>query len=346
MAELSFFWNTGTSGDGTNTITSVQTRQFFASVFTPVSGATVTPNTSQGVFLNAWGSLAVTTSVGAVLVATGAALVAGFAYINDAAVTVSIPTPTTATRIDRIVLRASHSANTVRITRLAGTEGGAAPALTQNTTTWNASPSGTWEIPLAQVSITTGGVITLTDQRTYCQFATAVGSGMLADGSVTEAKLATDAVTAVKIAANAVTTVKIASGAVTDTKIASGAVTDTKIATDAVTTAKILNANVTAAKLAAGAATDNLGVRRQGGSATAWASTGTSNYTPSNSRWQFGRINIPTSSAVSVTFPTAFANTPIILCEVGSVSNITASGFNIAASSTPVDVAWLAIGPV
>lgn len=346
MAESSVFWNTGTSGDGTSTITSVQTRQFFSSMFTPVSGASVTPNTTQGVFRNAWGSLTPTISTSNILIASGAAMVAGFAYLNDAIVTVAIPTPSTATRIDRIVLRANHSTNTVRITRISGTEGAAAPAITQNTTTWNSSPSGIWDILLAQVSVTTGGVITLTDSRTFCQFATAVGTGMLADGSVTEPKLATDAVTTAKINALSVTTAKINTGAVTDAKLATDAVTTVKIVNDAVTTAKILNANVTGAKLATGAATDNLGIRRQGGSATAWATTGTTNYTPTNSRWQFGRINLPTASAVTVTFPTAFASTPIILCEVGSITNITSTTFEIAASSTPVNVAWLAIGPV
>jgi hypothetical protein len=96
-----------------------------------------------------------------VAVNTGAALVYGFYYFNDASVNVNIPTPASATRIDRIVLRASWSAQTVRITRIAGSEGsGSAPAMTQTANT-------TWDIPLANVSITTGGVIAVTDQRTY-----------------------------------------------------------------------------------------------------------------------------------------------------------------------------------
>ena len=56
-----------------------------------------------------------------------------------------------------MVLRAGYVAKTV-IALLAGAEGGAAPALTQTDGT-------TWEYSLAQVSITTGGVITLTDER-------------------------------------------------------------------------------------------------------------------------------------------------------------------------------------
>jgi len=73
---------------------------------------------------------------------------------------VVIPSPTVSTRIDRIVLRKSWVAQTVRITRIEGIEGGGAPALTQTDGT-------TWDIPLYQVSITTGGNITLTDERVY-----------------------------------------------------------------------------------------------------------------------------------------------------------------------------------
>jgi hypothetical protein len=84
--------------------------------------------------------------------------------------------PTGATRIDRIVLRASWAAQTVRITRIAGVENDDAPALTQ-------TPGTTYDIPLAQVSITTGGVITITDERVFCVFGTQVPAANLADGA-------------------------------------------------------------------------------------------------------------------------------------------------------------------
>jgi len=71
---------------------------------------------------------------------------------------------------------------TVRIAKINGVEGGSAPALTQT--------DGTkWEISLAQVSITTGGVITVTDERAYCHFGTAVNTAMLDADCVTAAKL-------------------------------------------------------------------------------------------------------------------------------------------------------------
>jgi hypothetical protein len=91
------------------------------------------------------------------------------------------------------------------------------------------------------------------------------GSGTIADGSVTSAKLATGAVTTLKIADANVTTAKIADANVTALKIANDAVTTSKISNDAVTvaklasnsvtTVKIADANVTAAKLASDAVT-------------------------------------------------------------------------------------------
>lgn len=114
----------------------------------------------DGVFDGLLNELEVTGVVSPVSIDTGYALNHGTWYGNDAAVTVAIPTPAGATRIDRIVLRKSWAAQTVRITRVAGTEGGGAPSLTQVDGT-------TWDIPLAQVSITTLAAITVTDDRDF-----------------------------------------------------------------------------------------------------------------------------------------------------------------------------------
>jgi len=105
--------------------------------------------------------LAVTGTTSPVAVASGVAWVYGCWYQNDSSLNVTVPTPATNPRIDRIVLRYGSAAQTVRITRLAGTEAASptAPTLTQNSTTY--------EISLAQVRITTGGVITVTDERGF-----------------------------------------------------------------------------------------------------------------------------------------------------------------------------------
>ena len=122
----------------------------------------ITNPATEGVLYGIGNNLAVTGAASPVAVNTGSALVYGIWYENDASANVTIPTPASNPRIDRVVLRASWSAQTVRITRIAGTEAASptAPALTQTANT-------TWDIPLYQVRITTGGAITLTDERAY-----------------------------------------------------------------------------------------------------------------------------------------------------------------------------------
>lgn len=116
--------------------------------------------TTQGVLRDYANELAVSGATSPVAVATGLALVDGKVYENDAQVDIAVPTPGGATRIDRIVLRKDFAAQTVLITRIAGAEGGGAPAITQN-------DGVTWDIQLAQVSITTLGNITVTDERDF-----------------------------------------------------------------------------------------------------------------------------------------------------------------------------------
>lgn len=114
----------------------------------------------DGIMPGEGSELAVSGTASPVSVAAGVALVNGKYYRNTAALTIAIPTPVSATRIDRIVLQADYTAQTVRAVRLAGAEGtGNPPALTQ-------SDGVKWEISLAQVSITTAGVVTVTSERT------------------------------------------------------------------------------------------------------------------------------------------------------------------------------------
>ncbi len=118
---------------------------------------------TQGPVRGILDELEVTGTSSPVSVASGWAWVKGKLYINTSAKSITVPTPTGATRIDRIVLRLDFTASpmTCEAVRLAGTEGsGTPPALTQ--------VDGTrWEISLAQVSITTGGVITVTSERAF-----------------------------------------------------------------------------------------------------------------------------------------------------------------------------------
>lgn len=119
--------------------------------------------TTQGYIEGYLNELAVSNPAGnTIRVASGAALVDGKFYDNDNNVDNAIATPAALTRIDRVVLRKSWAAQTVRVVILTGVEGGGVPALTQVDGT-------TWEIPLAQVSITTVPVITITDERVVCR---------------------------------------------------------------------------------------------------------------------------------------------------------------------------------
>jgi hypothetical protein len=186
MAESSVFWTTNNTGDGTSSgYTQAQLFQVMRSFARTANLGGVCPDV-----LN---ELAVTGTSSPVAVNTGQALVYGIPYFNSASVNVTIATPASLTRVDYIVLRASYAAQTVRITRIAGTEGAGAPSLTQVAGT-------TWDIPLATASITTGGVITVTDAREW--------TNGIGDLTVDSTKLAANAVTNAKLNNMAANTVK------------------------------------------------------------------------------------------------------------------------------------------
>lgn len=158
MTERSRFWNGPADGSGTGDASEAEydAHNEFAQVMTTVSGAGARAN-KGGVSFGERSNYAATVVGGAVRVQPGTGMVDGTWHDSDANVDVSIPTPASATRVDYIVLRKSETAQTVRITRIAGTEGAGVPALTQGATTW--------DVPLWQASITTAGTITLTDAR-------------------------------------------------------------------------------------------------------------------------------------------------------------------------------------
>jgi hypothetical protein len=98
---------------------------------------------------------------------TGAALVDGKFYEASASTDFTLSLPGSGlNRYDRIVLRKSWAAQTVRLALLSGAEAvsPSVPALTQ-------SSGDTWEIPVCKAYITDAGAVTLTDERSYCRFA-------------------------------------------------------------------------------------------------------------------------------------------------------------------------------
>lgn len=180
MAESSRFWTTNNTGDGpTAGYSAANFQQFVRETF-------ITDTANEGALYGIGNALAVSGTSSPVAVASGAALVYGFYYTNDASLNVTIPTPASNPRIDRIVLRVSWAAQTVRITRIAGTEAASpsAPAMTQVANT-------TWDIPLATVQITTGGACTVTDGRTFVKHPGVYGwlnTNLSVNGSVSAVK--------------------------------------------------------------------------------------------------------------------------------------------------------------
>jgi hypothetical protein len=352
MAQTSIMWTTGGAGDGASAYTQAQVSDWLRRTH-------LNDPTAQGVIPDypKTGSkeLAAAASGTTVNVSPGAAVVYGFPYESTATEGIVVPTPTIGTTGHRIVLRADWTARTVRLALISSSNGvSALPALTQNAGT-------TWEIAIYSLTITTGGVITLTDVRGWLHANTRVSTAMLDDGAVATAKLA--------------------DGSVSSAKLASGAAL-----------ANLANASVTAAKLASGVAVANLGytpwhagndgdgsgldadtiagldlapLRRQGGNATNWGSSGgTTAYTPATARIQVGFTTVITilngqnEATIAITFPTAFSAVPLIwvcadstapVMTYASLVSATGATLRVGRSGTsgnhPVQLYWFAIGP-
>ena len=162
MAEQSMFWTTGTSGDGTTTYDQDRTLQWLRDTFT------TDRYDAEGVIAGVGNQLAVSGTSSPISVNTGAAYVYGRFYQNTSAVSLTVPTATAGTTGHRVVLRASWSAQTVRIALKSSADGtSSAPSLTQTAGT-------TYEISLATLTRTTGGTVTITDARDFAHFGTAL----------------------------------------------------------------------------------------------------------------------------------------------------------------------------
>ncbi len=115
--------------------------------------------------------------------------------------------------------------------------------------------------------------------------------------------------------------------------------------------------DLTAAQLAAiGAAGGLLAVNnRQGGSASDWGTSGTTNYTPATSRVQIGTTLTDGSGVATVTFPAAFSGTPVVTTGVIGAAGVPTSAVEIVTLNTTTvafnssvigaTVLWIAIGP-
>ena len=182
MAERSRFWDGTVLGDAVAVGQTHLHDQFFRSVINGTG--------NRGPLLGWRDDMLVSGVSSPISVAAGGGCVYGMLYDSDAAVSVSVPTPSSGlSRYDRVVLRRDWSVQTVRVARVAGTAGAvpAIPALTQT--------AGTiWEVPLGTLLVDDAGTITVTDAREFCAFTTewpanVVEPGMFMEGAVTAAKI-------------------------------------------------------------------------------------------------------------------------------------------------------------
>jgi len=175
--------------------------------------------------------------------------------------------------------------------------------------------------------------------------ADAVQDGMIGIAQVLEPALADNAVSTSKIQASAVTSAKLAA-AVAGNGLAGGAGTALSVNVDG-TTIQITGDTLSAI----GALPTNLVHRRQGGSASSWASGGTSPFTPASAIMQVGAIVTNGAGVAAITYPVAFSDFPLVfLSTVAAVttlyaSNETAAGFTVNAGGSTIGVYWMAIGP-
>lgn len=208
MAERSWPWSTAAGlGDGAAELNEALSREFL-SLYFGVQDPTV-----EGVSVGVGGELEVSGVATPLSVQPGSGICYGL-YINDAVKTLVVATPGVNTTGGRVVLQtnwagtggAGLEARTRLAVKMSADGTPTPPALTQAFGT-------TWEISLATFTVTTGGVIAVTDDRTFRRSTMLVGPEALEDDAVEAAALATDSVTADAIIADAVGDVELRNSA-------------------------------------------------------------------------------------------------------------------------------------
>jgi len=88
-----------------------------------------------------------------------------------------------------------------------------------------------------------------------------------------------------------------------------------------------------------------ISLRRQGGNATDWSALGVTNYTPPPWIMQTGVI-VSVVTTLNITFPTPFAQPPIVLANNTLITGTTTTGFTGTTNTSNQVTQWLAIGPL
>lgn len=367
MAESSRFWATNSTGDGIGTgFTVTHWQNLLLKLFEggeEVSGAVL-----RGV----GSALACSGAATPITVATGAAIGYGYFYENDANVTHAVTSPVVGTTGGHIVLETNWAAQTVRTKMYKNTDGiSTPPALTQTAGTL-------WQTRLCTFTITTGGVITITDARNLAHYSTEIITTMIKDQAVTTAKIADLAVTNAKLAVGAALanlgftpwhSGNDGAGSGLDADLLDGQSSAFfrlfSSLTDSIVAAQIPSDTIDDTKVGNRVAQF---YRRQGGDANNMSVGGVTAHTPGAIRVQWGVVNLGNISAGSggtgsVTFPVAFSQIPFVMtcgmqygCQFqqsrasgGAVSPST-TGFdyefsnNVGGALNPMRGLWIAIG--
>jgi len=184
MAQTSLPWGGTVTGDA-GPYTDDQWSDTWRQLFTRDS-------TLEGVLPNYLSELVVTNPAAATIrVGTGSAVVDGKFYRNTAVVDLAGAVPGGGANYYTVVIQKTWATQQVRAV-LIGPDAGAPPAVTQ-------SDGLTWEIAIATVQITSGGVVTITDARVYAHYNTNISTAMLEDASVTAVKIPDNSIPSAKL---------------------------------------------------------------------------------------------------------------------------------------------------
>lgn len=331
-------WATGVAGDGAAPYTQEQSNNFFR--FFDVRNPA-----SEGIALGVLNELAVSGSSSPLSVATGAAVCYG-RYWNDSAVSLNVSTPGVGTTGGRVVLRCTWSTNQIRLAVKMSANGVATPpSVTQTFGT-------TWEISLATFTVTTGGVITLTDDRTFRKATFQVDTAAIQNNAVGDAQLRDSA--ALSVIGRPANSGGDPSDIAADTNDRVLARAGNVLAFQQVATGMVADNAVDDTKV--GSRVPQF-YRRKGGSSTNWSTAGGNNYTPGAVRMQAGVTAILSGNTFEYpVFPVAFSQPPIVIVTVQApgvtvyIYDITSTSFGVSAfgtggSGVNCSVHWLAIGP-
>jgi len=151
MTQLSYFWDGSTIGDAALAPYNIEDIHALLDILF------MSDNTREGVIGGYLNMLAVTNTGGLNMqVDTGAALIKGYFYTNDAAKASAVVMPGAGYNYYTYVLRLDVAAQTIRAVAL-GPSASGYPTVTQT--------AATWEIELARVRVDNIGTVSVTDRR-------------------------------------------------------------------------------------------------------------------------------------------------------------------------------------